>query len=193
MAAQSATGIYLQELAAGGDLVIGNVPLTSVTVNVQDVEFRSTTSPVSETRSLDQLNDLATTNNGSIKVIVEAGSLAVTEGNDNDNVGVSANGTGDVLLRAYGAGSDVIVTDDLGLNGEARILSGTGHITLRAADAITLDAEVATGGAGTIYMVSGGNRISTVKLQQLMAICCCDQAQISRSMATYNRPMATSV
>ncbi len=68
---------------------------------MQDVEFSSTTSLVTETRSLNELDDLETTNNGSIKVILEAGTLTVTEGNDNDNVGVRANGTGDVLLRAY--------------------------------------------------------------------------------------------
>ncbi len=29
-----------------------------------------------------------------------------------DNVGVSAQGSGNVLLRVYGAGSDIITTDD---------------------------------------------------------------------------------
>ncbi len=59
-AAQSATGIYLQELAAGGDLL-------SLSARHQrndqcaDVEFRSTTSLVTETRSLNELNDLETT------------------------------------------------------------------------------------------------------------------------------------
>ncbi len=43
------------------------------------------------------------------------------------------------------------------MNGEARITSGTGNITLRAADEISLTSQVSTGGAGTIYMVSGGN------------------------------------
>ncbi len=126
-------------------------------------------------------------------MIVENGTLTVTEGNDNDNVGVRANGTGDVLLRAYGAGSDIIATDDLGVNGEARILSGTGHITLRAADAITLDAQVATGGVGTIYMVSGGNtdinrQVTTVDGDILLR-----SVRISRSTATCNRPTATWV
>ncbi len=155
VAAQAATGIYLQQLA--GNLIVDNVAATSVTVNVRDVEFRSTTSLVTETRSLTQLNDLETTNNGPIKVRVDAGSLTINEGNDNDNIGVSAHGTGNILLRVYGAGSDIITTDDGGTNGEARITSGTGNITLRAADEISLTSQVSTGGAGTIYMVSGGN------------------------------------
>ncbi len=61
VAAQAATGIYLQQLAS--NLIVDNVAATSVTVNVRDVEFRSTTSLVTETRSLSQLNDLETTNN----------------------------------------------------------------------------------------------------------------------------------
>ncbi len=51
VAAQRPLVFYLQELAVGGALTIGNVAPTSVTVNVQDVEFRSTTSLVTETRS----------------------------------------------------------------------------------------------------------------------------------------------
>ncbi len=102
VAAQSATGIYLQELAAGSALIVGNVAATNITVNVRDVEFRSTTSPVTEARSLNELDDLETTNNGPIKVLVDNGTLTVTEGNDNDSLGVRANGTGDVLLRVNG-------------------------------------------------------------------------------------------
>ncbi len=95
VAAQASSGIYLQELAAGGSLIVGNVPSATVTVNVQQVDFRSTVTPVSQTRTLNQLDDLQTTNNGPIKVIVEAGSLIINEGNDNDNIGVFAQGTGD--------------------------------------------------------------------------------------------------
>ncbi len=155
VAAQSAAGIYLQELAVGTNLIVGSVSATSVTINVNDVEFRSTNSPVTETRTLSGLDDLETTNNGPIKVVVEGGSLTITEGNDNDNVGVRANGTGNILLRAIGPGSDLVTLDDLGPNGQARILSGSGHITLRSADEIRLASEVTT--TGTVYMVSGGN------------------------------------
>ncbi len=77
-----------------------------------------------------------------------------TEGNDNDNVAVRANGTGDILLRAVGASSDIIVTDDLGPGGAARIVSGTGNIVLSADDDIDLNAQVQTGGAGTIDLVA---------------------------------------
>ncbi len=41
VAAQAATGIYLQQT---GNLIVDNVATTSVTVNVNDVQFRSTTS-----------------------------------------------------------------------------------------------------------------------------------------------------
>ena len=46
-------------------------------------------------------------------------------------VGVSANGAGDVLLEARGAGSDVIIAAD--------VISGTGNITLDAGN--DLDGE----------------------------------------------------
>ncbi len=119
---------------------------------------------MTETRSLNELDDLETTNNGSIKVIVEAGTLTVTEGNDNDNVGVRANGTAmcycEPTVSAVTSSPQTMVV----VNGEALILSGTGHITLRAADAITLDAQVATGGDWhDLHGVRVATRTSIVK------------------------------
>ncbi len=150
VAALAGTGIYLQEL--GGDLIIGRVNAIAINVTVPVVEFRSTLGSRSIDRNQTALDDLETTNNGSIKVRVDSGTLTVTEGDDNDNVGVRAHGTGDVMLRAIGPASDVLVTDDLGINGEARISSGLGHITLRAQDDIVLDAQVFTGGSGSIFI-----------------------------------------
>ncbi len=154
VAAQAATGIYLQQLA--GNLIVDNVAATSVTVNVNDVQFRSTTSLVTETRSLTQLNDLETTNNGPLKF---AWMLARSPSTKAMTTITSAS-----VLMAPGCPAACLRRrqrhhhyDDLGANGEARITSGTGNITLRAADEISLTSQVSTGGAGTIYMVSGGN------------------------------------
>ena len=64
-------------------------------------------------------------------------------------MGVSANGAGDVLIEARGAGSDVIITAD--------VISGTGNITLDAANNLTVNASLSTGGSGTLYMVAGND------------------------------------
>ncbi len=133
-------------------MAIGSVLGSSASVNVNEVQFRSTVTPVTELRSLGALDDLVTTANGSIKVRVDAGTLSINEGSDNDNVGVRAGGTGDILLRAYGANSDVRINNDGLAGGLAQVSSGSGHITVRAQDDILLDAEVFTTGSGTIYL-----------------------------------------
>ncbi|MEM7478151.1 MAG: hypothetical protein AAF483_24455, partial [Planctomycetota bacterium] len=100
LAAQAANGIYVQELSAGGDLTIGQVDALTVTVDVNRVRFNSTTTNVQSTETLAALDDLTTTADGPIKVNVSGGSLTVNDGMDSDGVGVSADGIGDVLLRA---------------------------------------------------------------------------------------------
>ncbi len=157
VAAQAATGIYIQEVATGGSLTVDNVSDTTVTVQVFEAQFRSTSPAVIESRTLLALDDLETTTDGPIKVRVDDGSLTINEGSDNDNVGVRANGTGNVLLRAYGIGADVVATTDAGINGAARISSGTGDITVRAEDDININARVFTGSLGTIYMRAENN------------------------------------
>ncbi len=87
VAADASTGIYLQELTAGGNLVIGHASNTLVTVNVIEVDFRSTTSAINEVSGLDERDDL-TTANGPIKVRVDNGTLQVTDGTNLDGVGV---------------------------------------------------------------------------------------------------------
>jgi hypothetical protein len=156
VAAHSANGIYLREVTAGGNLIVGHVDAISVSVDVNQVIFNSTTSAVNETQTIAGRDDLTASSNGAVKVVVENGTLTVTEGDDNDGFGVQAIGSGSVLLEARGATSDVIVDVD------ADVGSGTGHITLRADDDIDLNADLSTGGSGTIFMIAASGTLDAI-------------------------------
>ncbi len=77
----------------------------------------------------------AVPDNGHIKVRVDNGSLTIDRA-------VDADAGGDVLLRAYGPGSDVLV--------DATVTSDAGDITVFAADDVVTTAAVATD--GNIYI-----------------------------------------
>ncbi len=53
-----------------------------------------------------------------------------------------------MLVQALGAGGDLAVS--------AAVRSGTGHITLKAADALTVSANVTSAADGTLSLVAGG-------------------------------------
>ncbi|MGI9459654.1 MAG: hypothetical protein ACR2NF_06625, partial [Pirellulales bacterium] len=119
--------------------------VAAVTVDIESVvrvNFNSTTIDVSETQTRSSLEDLSTDTDGPVKLVSLAGSITVNGGSGGP--GVSANGSGDVLLEAA---QDVIINAD--------VISGTGNITLDAANDLTVNAAVSTGGSGTLYMVAG--------------------------------------
>ncbi len=163
VAALSTRGIYLQELIAGGNLVVGHAEgqvQNFGPVGVRQVHFNSTTSPVPTVgvatgSALKSLDDLETTA-GPIKVVVRGGDLIITDGNDGDDVGVSASGVHDILLAAS---HDVLITVDIPLGAKAQVLSGGGHVTLYAGNDVVIDSAVSTVASGTIY-VSGGNDVT---------------------------------
>ncbi|MFM8401854.1 MAG: hypothetical protein ACKOAH_28845, partial [Pirellula sp.] len=142
LAAQSATGSYIQE--ADG------VTIDSVNVSVNRVNFNSTKTAQSQT-----LEDLTTTNNGPVKLQSLTGDIVVNAGTAGTS-GISAHGTGDVLLQTLSGG----------ITSNATIASGTGNITLDASGAITANSGIQTGGSGTVYLSSGAsttiNSVSTV-------------------------------
>ena len=107
------------------------------------VNFNSTTTDVGEAQTTASLEDLGTTTDGPIKLVSLAGTLTVEGGLDSQ--GVSAGGSGDVLLEARGATSDVVINAD--------VVSGTGNVTLDAGNNLLVNASVSTGGSGTLYMV----------------------------------------
>ena len=77
----------------------------------------------------------------------------INEGIDNDT-GVSANGAGHVLLEANGEGRDITVNAD--------ITSTTGHLTLRAADSLVINADLTTATDGTISLDAEGGALTMV-------------------------------
>ncbi|MFN9719571.1 MAG: beta strand repeat-containing protein [Planctomycetota bacterium] len=148
LAVESATGIYIEEVDS---LVIDDV--AAVTVDVSDLRqilFNGTTRTVAENRSTASLNDLTTTNHGVVKVLARSGTLIVHQGS-NGGSGVSANGTGDVLLMAEGTGSDVILNAD--------ILATTGHITIDAARSVVVEDDIVTAGNGSVLIRTGSGSV----------------------------------
>ena len=146
LAVAADSGIYLRELAAGGALTVDTAAAVSVDVeSVVEVHFNSTTSDASQDDSLAALEDLSTSNNGPIKVVAEAGSLTLNAGTGGG--GLSADGTGDVLLAARGTSSDITLN--------AAVASGSGHVKLSAADDVHVDGSLTTGGTGSVFVWSG--------------------------------------
>ena len=113
--------------------------------SVVRVNFNSTTTDVGEDQTTASLEDLSTTTDGPIKLVSLAGTLTIDGGAGGP--GVSAGGSGDVLLEARGATSDVVINAD--------VVSGTGNVTLDAGNNLLVNASVSTGGSGTLYMVAG--------------------------------------
>ncbi|MCP4100361.1 MAG: hypothetical protein GY750_02880, partial [Lentisphaerae bacterium] len=121
--------------------------VAAVTVDIESVvrvNFNSTTTDVGEDLTASSLEDLSTDTDGPVKLVSLAGSITITGGSGGP--GVSANGSGDVLLEAA---QDVITNAD--------VISGTGNITLDAGNDLDVNAAVTSGGSGTIYLTSVSN------------------------------------
>jgi hypothetical protein len=154
LAGKSGTGIHVREVSAGGSIMVRDVAAISVNVTSGRVNFNSTLTDVLLTERLSGLSDLTTTRNGDLKLLAENGTITIQDGGNgvpqaSDGMGVSAHGTGDVLLESRGGGSDIVINSDL--------RSSSGQITLNAADDVNLTADLATGGPGTVYLRSQNN------------------------------------
>ncbi|MCA9194417.1 MAG: hypothetical protein KDB03_21755 [Planctomycetales bacterium] len=157
LSAESANGIYIQELNA----VSIDVVTVNVSVDVQRVNFNSSTTPINESRTT-TLDDL--TSGGPIKLVSLGGSITVRMGITNildanyDELGIESTGSGDILLEARGVGSDVITS--LGVLDLAGISSQGGHISLIADDSIFVGDDVTTTASGSILMQAFAGLIS---------------------------------
>jgi hypothetical protein len=122
----AADGIYLSELDA--------VSVNTVSVGVQRVNGQAGLSE----QTVD-LSDLTTTGgNGNIELISQSGSITLEDGTPADGKAVSANGSGSVLIKALGSGSDLTVN--------AKVLSASGPVTLFATETLTLSSVIVTTG-----------------------------------------------
>jgi hypothetical protein len=137
LAASSAQGIYVRELDG---VTIDNTG----DITVQQVNFKSNNENVTAA----SLEDLTTTAaNGPIKLQSVDGNIIVNPG-ANALFGISANGSGDVLLQTLNSGT--IITN-------AEVRSGTGNITLNSRGPLTLVDRLRTSSTGTIYVTSAGD------------------------------------
>ena len=134
LAASSATGIHVLETDG---VTIDNTGA----IGVQKVNFNSTQTAVVDSSA----EDLTTSNSGPIKLLSLAGNIVVNSGTAATQA-IQANGTGDILMQTQAANGDISI------NGG--VLSQSGHITLKSGDDVKLNANVATGGAGTVYLLA---------------------------------------
>jgi hypothetical protein len=134
LTANAATGIYIQEQ--------DGVTIDRISTTIQRVNFNSTSVGLPQT-----LEDLTTSNNGPVKLQSLSGSIVVRAGTDGTQ-GITANGSGDILLETVNGGD---------ITTHSSISSGTGSITLDAAGALDLKGLVQTLGTGSIQLASGTN------------------------------------
>jgi hypothetical protein len=133
LAAIGATGIYLQEQ--------DGVTIDRISTTIQRVNFNSTSVGLPQ-----NLEDL-TSSSGPVKLQSLSGSIVVRAGTEGTN-GITANGSGDILLETVNGGD---------ITTHSSISTRTGSITLDAAGALDLKGIVQTLGTGSIQLASGTN------------------------------------
>jgi hypothetical protein len=132
----------LSARAGNGSLFINEVDGVSVGLISMNVERVLDTWALAATKPAASQEDLSTQgSNGHIVLLADNGGIVLNGGSD--GVAVNANGSGSILIDAQGGGSDLAINAD--------ILSTTGHITLKAADSISLAAsvDITTSSAGS--------------------------------------------
>src|SRR5690606_23344668 len=138
---------------SGGIHILAANTLTVGTVSVT-VQRAMADGSVTTVTDAAQSDVVTTGGNGTIVLRTLAGNLNLTDGTaPADGVAVSAHGSGNVLLKAGGAVSDLIVN--------AGVRSGSGNITLLAGRNVGIGGiSVTTGGAGTIDIEAVAGSIS---------------------------------
>ncbi|MFZ4860082.1 MAG: beta strand repeat-containing protein, partial [Desulfuromonadaceae bacterium] len=131
-------GIYLSEDSA--------ITVTGVAASVTEFTATAGISTVADATQ----SDLTAGGSGAIILVTTAGSITLTDGSDSDGSTVVAAGSGSILILAQGSGSDI--------SSAADITSGSGHITMTAADSIDLGVgvDVTTAATGTISLDAQG-------------------------------------
>ncbi len=146
----SGDGIHIVE---NGSLELGTV-VSAVDASKSVVVSRVHIDGTTYASSVSSQSDVWTSaGNGPIVVRAVGGDLVLKAGSGVvDGAGaVRASGSGNILLAAEGSGRDVTVEDG------ADVVSVTGHVTVRAADALSMGSavSVSTGGSGTLEVLAG--------------------------------------
>jgi hypothetical protein len=135
----AADGIYLSEF--------DSVSVNSVSVGTQRVDrFGSLSLQVLN------LSDLTSTGgDGSIE-LVAGGRISLNDGTPNDGASVSAQGNGNILIYAQGAGADVLV--------HAKVISDTGNIHIQGTRTVTVDPGVEVTSAQQVNLISDAKMLA---------------------------------
>ncbi|MFO0447295.1 MAG: beta strand repeat-containing protein, partial [Pseudomonadota bacterium] len=149
--------------AAGGGIYLSEAD--AITVNTVEVIVRrvSTTATTSAVTDASQ-SDLRTTGANGNVVLVAGGTVTLNDGTANTGAAgvagtaVSANGSGNILIQALGAGTDITANAD--------IVSGSGNVSVLAARSVSFTgtADIRTtstgAGSGSIDVLAGTGSIA---------------------------------
>jgi hypothetical protein len=130
-----------------------------VSVNTVSVAVQRVNSQAGLSVQTVELSDLTTTGgNGNIELISQAGSITLNDGAPVNGAAVSANGSGSVLIKALGAGSDITIS--------ANIVSTSGPVTIFATDIVTLSSVILTTGVVSIDTSASGKVVFSKPVSQ---------------------------
>ena len=146
-AAAGSGGIYVQVPST-----ISAVTVNTVTFTLSKVNADATVSTATVTAQ----QDLTTSSGGNIQLVTVGGSIALDDGTPTNSISVSANGAGTVTINAQGTGFNLTIN--------ANVTSGTGNVSLTAADNVTQNANVTTGGSGTVGVTATSGSITMADL-----------------------------
>ena len=105
LAASSAEGIYIHQLAEGGDLAVSYVDAIEVIARTESANFNSTRTLNQETTGMEGLSDLTTgapttTSPIAVSLVVEGGDVRLLEGADADAQSVEVRQSGSISVVA---------------------------------------------------------------------------------------------
>lgn len=148
-ATAGAGGIYLQQVAAAGDLALGEVAATNLLITASDVDLTGSSIPTSVERSTAPSTGVSASDDGNIKIVVDGGSLVV-DATTSTAGGVRAVGSGDILLTSL---ASIFVNSPVSSD-SGNITLQSGHSALSDAD-ISIAGDVTTAEGGTLLLLSG--------------------------------------
>ncbi len=105
----SRTGVYLNEVATGGSLIIDTVQQRKIQVDVTQLAFSNASTLFSIDRTSNELSDVQNFT-GPIVITVQAGDLRIRDGVDADDLGIRAENAGEIALQTVTSGRILLDT-----------------------------------------------------------------------------------
>ncbi|MFN9717804.1 MAG: beta strand repeat-containing protein, partial [Planctomycetota bacterium] len=100
-------------------------------------------------------SDVVTVDNGSVVLTSQAGDIALKDGTDGNGRSIQVSGSGNVRLETMAANGDLIA--------DASIHSGSGQLTIIAADDVVLNSAMSTSGLGTVFVQAGNGFADSIR------------------------------